>query len=70
MADVTTELDEPGWLGRELAAAAAEVATWDEGLRGQSLSSLSDQAILGGIRLLDDRLEKLQAEASRRNLVR
>ena len=61
--------NEPGWLNRELKAALAEVATWDEGIRGRGLSTFNDQAILDGIKLLEGRLEKLQIEAFQRGII-
>lgn len=60
------------WLQRELESAAAEVATWPEGMRAHMYGGpkSSDKALLGGIRKLEKRLKEMRAEARERGLIK
>ena len=58
-----------GWLKENIDDACAEVATWHQGLRGSPDSAIDNDALLGGIKKLKERLVELSAEADKRNLV-
>lgn len=60
------------WLKRELDDAAAEVATWPEGMRSHMYGAdkISDEALLGGIKKLEKRLREMRADARGRGLIR
>lgn len=59
----------PGWLLKTVRDASAEVATWPEEMRGSLVSALDDEAVLGGIKKLRQRLHTLEGEARRRGLL-
>ena len=52
----------------EIAAACAEVATWQEHTGRPVLDTFDDEAILGALNILEDRLAKLRAYAALRGL--